>query len=89
MDKGELFPKEVVSDAPRVTLTGAERVQVEQHKGLIAYQPEEVVFRVAMGRLTVRGEGLRFRLYTAGEAVLTGRIDGVSLGGQGGGAQSP
>ena len=81
MDKGELFPKEVVSDLPRVTMTGSERVHVEQHKGLIAYQPEEVVFRVAAGRLTVTGQALRFRLYTAGEAILTGRVDSVAIAG--------
>ena len=81
MDKGELFPKEVVSDMPRVTMTGSERVHVEQHKGLIAYQPEEVVFRVATGRLTVKGQELRFRLYTSGEAILTGRVDSVAIAG--------
>ena len=81
MDKGELFPKEVVSDMPRVTMTGCERVHVEQHKGLIAYQPEEVVFRVAPGRLTVTGRELRFRLYTSGEAILTGHVDSVAIAG--------
>lgn len=81
MDKGELFPREVISDMPRVTMTGGERVHVEQHKGLIAYQPEEVVFRVASGRLTVTGSELRFRLYTSGEAILTGRVDSVAIAG--------
>lgn len=81
MDKGELFPKEIISDMPRVTMTGSERVHVEQHKGLIAYQPEEVVFRVASGRLTVTGQELRFRLYTSGEAILTGRVDSVAIAG--------
>lgn len=81
MDKVELFPKELTSDTPRITLTGRERVHVEQHKGLVAYQPEEVVFRVAEGRLTVAGAELRFRLYTACEAILTGRIDSVAMAG--------
>ena len=81
MDKGTLFPKEVVSDMPRITLTGSERVHVEQHKGLIAYQPEEVVFRVAPGRLTVSGQELRFRLYTSNEAILTGHVDSVAMAG--------
>ena len=81
MEQGELFPKEVISDMPRVTLTGSERVHVEQHKGLIAYQPEEVVFRVATGRLTVTGQELRFRLYTSCEAILTCRVDSVAMAG--------
>ena len=56
---------------------------VEQHKGLIAYQPEEVVFRTASGLLTIRGSGLRFKRYTAGEALVTGRIEGISMTGRG------
>ena len=78
------FPREIVSDVPRVTATGNEAVLVEQHKGLIAYQPDEVVFRTAQGLLTVRGSGLCFKRYAAGEALLTGCIEGISLTGRGG-----
>lgn len=77
----DLFPQEVVSDVPRVTLTGDSEAHVEQHHGLIAYQPEEVAFRTGTGVLKIRGAGLRFRLYSVGEAVLTGRIDSVLLDG--------
>ena len=33
------FPREVVSSVPKVTATGNEMVLVEQHRGLVAYQP--------------------------------------------------
>ena len=78
------FPREVVSDVPRVTATGNEMVMIEQHKGLVAYQPDEVVFRTASGLMTIRGSELRFRRYAAGEALLIGHIDGISLTGRGG-----
>lgn len=77
MDHSTLFPREVTGDAPRVTLTGDDQVYVEQHKGLIAYQPEEVVFRVAGGRLTVQGANLHFRLYAAMEAMLIGQVSSI------------
>ena len=78
------FPREVVSGVPRVTATGNEMVLVEQHRGLVAYQPEEVVFRTASGMLTIRGIGLRFKHYTAAEALLLGRVEDISLGQRGG-----
>lgn len=84
MRKEDLFPQEIISDVPRITMTGSQTVQIEQHKGLIAYQPEEVAFRTASGTLKIVGDNLRFKLYTSGEAVLTGRIDGITLAGQGG-----
>lgn len=75
----DIFPREVVSNVPRITLTGREQLHIEQHKGLIAYSPEEIVFRTAIGLLRAEGEQMRFRLYTAAEALVVGRIGGLSF----------
>ena len=84
MMQQELFPKEVTGKVPRITLTGDELLHVEQHKGLIGYQPEEICFRTACGMLRVTGEGLRFRRYASEEAVITGRICSVNIQPEGG-----
>lgn len=76
---GEIFPREVTSNVPRITLTGLELLHVEQHRGLIAYSPDEIIFRTSVGMLQVKGGELGFRLYTAGEALVTGRIDSVCV----------
>lgn len=75
----ELFPQEVISHVPRITLTGTGRLQVEQHQGLIGYQQEEVLFRTVCGMLRVTGSALHFQAYSAGDALLVGRIDSVTL----------
>ena len=74
-----LFPKEVTTGVPCVTLTGHERLHVEQHRGLIDYDPEHIVLRTSVGLMRIAGAGMRFLLYTAGEALITGRIDSVSF----------
>lgn len=73
------FPREVVSNVPRITLTGHECLHVEQHRGLIDYMPEHIVLRTACGLMDVAGAGMRFTRYTAGEALIAGRIDSVSF----------
>lgn len=73
----EIIPREVTSRVPRITLTGHERLHIEQHRGLIDYAPDNIVFRTFCGLLRIGGAGLRFSLYTAGEALVTGRIDSV------------
>lgn len=75
----EIFPREVTANAPRITLTGRERLHVEQHRGLIAYSQEEIIFRTAAGLLKAEGAGMSFRLYNAGEALVSGRIDRVGF----------
>lgn len=74
-----IFPKEVIAGVPRLTLTGRERLHVEQHQGLLDYEPEHIVLRTVCGLLRVTGAGMGFQMYTAAEAVITGRIDQVSF----------
>ncbi|MGN0779523.1 MAG: YabP/YqfC family sporulation protein [Aristaeellaceae bacterium] len=83
-----LFPAEVVGNVPRVTLTGRSEVDVEQHRGLSAYQPEEVVFRTACGSLRISGHELRLKRYTSCDAQITGEIACVTMdgGANGGGS---
>ena len=80
----ELFPREVTGNVPRIELTGHERLRVEQHRGLLAYAPEEIVLRTAAGTLRITGTGLRFLTYTAGEALITGEVTAVELSRRGG-----
>lgn len=85
MTKQPMFPREVTGKLPRVTLTGNELLHLEQHRGLAAYQPDMMLFRTAAGMLEITGRDLRFRSYSAAEAVITGEITGMKLMASGGG----
>lgn len=76
----EIFPREVTSKVPLVTLTGRELLHVEQHRGLVDYEPENIVLRTVSGLMRVGGAGMIFRLYNAQEAIIAGRIDSVVFG---------
>ena len=75
----ELFPREVTSNVPRMTLTGHERLHIEQHQGLIDYELDNIVLRSSVGLIRIAGAGLVFRMYTAAEALIAGRIDSVTF----------
>lgn len=77
----KLFPAEVTSDVPYIVLTGSSLVRVEQHQGLMSYQQDEITLKTAIGLLHLQGSELRFRHYSAHEAVIAGEIDGISLAG--------
>ena len=79
MQRHAFFPPELIHDVPHLTMTGSTGLHVEQHRGLIGYQPEEIVFRTGCGLLTVLGSDLQVLRYTASEADLSGRIDAVSI----------
>lgn len=79
MHEQRLFPKEVTGSVPRITLTGSGELHVEQHRGLVACGVEEISLRTSCGLLSVQGEQLRFRYYSAAEAKIDGLIRQVTL----------
>lgn len=79
MQKQAFFPAELLHDVPHLTMTGTTCLHVEQHHGMIGYQPDEVVFRTGCGLLTVLGSSLQVKRYTASDAELCGQIDAVSI----------
>ena len=75
MEKEPFFPPEVTGGAFKVTLTGRGRAWVEQHQGLLGYTAEEA--------LRISGANLRFLRYSSSDAIVTGRIDAISVLGGG------
>lgn len=73
----QLFPREVTSNIPYVTLKGRELLHVEQHKGLVDYEPDNIVMRTSVGLMRIGGVGMVFQMYNAREAIVAGRIDTV------------
>ena len=76
MEKEPFFPPEVTGGAFKVTLTGRGSAWVEQHQGLLGYTAKE-------GTLRISGENLRFLRYSSSDAIVTGRIDAISVLGGG------
>ncbi|MBQ2952027.1 MAG: YabP/YqfC family sporulation protein [Clostridia bacterium] len=75
----EFLPREVASDVPRMTLTGGERLFVEQHKGLLDCREELISLKTASGILCVEGCHLMLLRYSRVEALITGDIRSLSL----------
>lgn len=79
MHDSTFIPKEIVSNVPRLTLVGNESLQVEQHRGLLLCQPEEMRFRSTAGEIRITGRALGLQLYTAADAVIAGEISRIDL----------
>lgn len=68
------LPAQALSGVAKLTITGARRAVIEDHKGLLAL--EEDLVAVDGGRVTIRlhGEGLQLRAMDKSELVITGEI---------------
>ena len=73
------LPAEALAGAPRVTLTGSDRVLVENHRGLLNYTETELEIACGHGRVRVRGADLLLRAMDAQMLLVTGRVTGVDV----------
>ncbi|MBQ7143782.1 MAG: sporulation protein [Oscillospiraceae bacterium] len=73
------LPAEAVGGTTRVTLTGADRVLVENHKGLLCCTDTEVAVSCGRGCIRISGAELLLRAMDAEMLVVTGRIAGVEV----------
>lgn len=73
------LPADALAGLPRLELVGDKELRMENHKGILAYAPEEI--HVSGGAFGVRitGRGLELRAMNALELLITGRITGIEL----------
>ncbi len=74
------LPAEAASAAPRITISGGDRVLVEGHRGLLEYGEDRIAAAGAGGsRILIKGDALRLRTMRGRELVVTGRLWSVEL----------
>ena len=73
------FPGEILTGVPVVELKGAAEAVVIRHRGVVAYEAEEVRIASALGPIRVRGEELTICRMNRERIVLHGRIAAVEL----------
>ncbi len=73
------LPADLIAGLPRIELIGTQELRMEQHRGILAYGPEEI--HISGGKMVVRvkGTGLELRAMNPTELLIVGQITGVEL----------
>lgn len=73
------LPADAVAGLPLLELTGDRQLRVEGHRGILAYDPQEI--HIGGGKVTirVRGAGLELKVMNRTELLITGQIMAVEL----------
>lgn len=74
-----LLPDEVMTGKARVVLMAGERALVEQHRGLIGYEKDQILFRIKKGILMLEGEEMVITTFGAFDAVVEGKVRCIRL----------
>ena len=70
---------EPLPGVPLVEIAGANRVLIEQHKGVLLYEPKRICVRTGTGEIDICGENLMLTQMSGSQVVITGKISAVEL----------
>ena len=73
------LPGEVIQNLPRITMTGGNRVMVENHQGLLDYGETAIVIAGGRVKVKVQGDGLKLCAMNTEALLITGSVFGVEF----------
>jgi len=77
----ELFdlPGSVVSNMPKIEISGGRLILIENHRGVLEYSREEIAVNSLKSIIRIRGEGLEIKAMTANELLISGSFYGIDF----------
>lgn len=73
------LPQDVVQGLPRVTMIGDIQLTVQNHRGVLHFEPSSLRLAMEKGELEVTGRELVIRNIGTDEVLVEGQITGVLL----------
>lgn len=74
------LPGDLLLDVARITLVGEMQVLVENHRGLLEYNPGRVTLSVPKGRVSIEGEELSIGSISPDAVTIHGRVLSLKFG---------
>lgn len=68
------LPKEIIFNLPLINIIGNEEINIENYKGVIEYNSENIRINTACGVLKINGKKLSFKQITAENILINGVI---------------
>lgn len=73
------LPKDVLSGAFILSMTGNNELLIENFKSIIKYQPEVLILQCKKNQIQINGKGLIIELYTKEEIKVAGHISEIKF----------
>lgn len=73
------IPVELSTDNPKLTITGFERLLIENYMGILEYQEYFVRVNTHIGIININGFNLNLEEMTSDDLLVTGKIEGIDF----------
>lgn len=73
------IPREVISNVPKITVTGFDEVFIENFKGILEYEDFFARISTEIGNININGFNLKLNQMTDNDILVTGRIENIDF----------
>lgn len=73
------IPPDLAFNLPRITMLGNLHLQIENHKGILEYQPHRIMILVTQGNLNIYGSNLVLKNIKIDEMEISGKIKQIEF----------
>ena len=73
------LPKEVVSNEPRITISGFNEMLIENYKNILEYEEFYIKLNTYIGVININGFNLNLEKVSQDDIMVTGKIDSVDF----------
>ena len=73
------IPREVLSNIPKITVTGFDEILIENFKGILEYEDFFVRISTTIGNININGFNLKLNQMTDDDILVSGKIDSLEF----------
>lgn len=73
------IPREVISNVPKITVTGFDEVLIENFKGILEYEDYFTRISTSIGNININGFNLKLNQMTDDDILVSGRIENLDF----------
>ena len=73
------IPREVISDVPKITITGFDEIFIENFKGILEYEDFFARISTSFGNININGFNLKLNQMTDNDILVTGKNENIDF----------
>lgn len=73
------LPEEIMSDIPKITILGFNKMLIENYKCILEYQDFFIRIKLTTGLIDINGFNMKMEEMTKDDLIITGTIENIDL----------
>lgn len=72
------LPKDVVLDVPKIIVIGKEEITIENHKGILTFNKNEIRINSKLGAISIKGDNFEILYIATSTITISGKFASIS-----------